>query len=351
MWKTIKEHPAVAAALSVAVGVGALIGVLAGLANIWTAMSHDTVPQFLSKKGWAMTLPTWQAALVVCGGLVILAFQFAIVREAYRQQPIVRAPHVMVFKHDMASVTGHLLSRQVESLFSGGGWEVSTHRTNLPQHASGVWLHGGTEAERASASWGLKTLGVVDTKIDGTGDNPPALQVIIGQPEPQPIDQAADDKEALKAQAATAKTERDEARKERESLRGELGIAQQRLSQSNRELAIANLKLLAGRVPKKNVIVRYVDFSDNTLADYITTMFQATAGWTATPHRDASSHLIQETENRIVFSSGDPGIIKQLWLIFASGNLVGEPVSPQEILDKQSDDPDIIVTIFPKERA
>jgi hypothetical protein len=86
MWKQIKAHPVVTGFVSVCVVVGAIVAFLAGLATIWNAYSHDTVPDFLAKKGWAMTIPPWQGVLLLCVSLAILICQVAILREAYRAQ-------------------------------------------------------------------------------------------------------------------------------------------------------------------------------------------------------------------------------------------------------------------------
>jgi len=203
-------------------------------------------------------------------------------------------------------------------------------------------------------SLALKGVGI-DAQVEDVDVRPPTLQVVVGAPDRQVElrrTEAARQYRAVVAQREQFQTALVETQNDRERLRGELGTAQQGLAQANRELAKAQLRLLAGRAPQKNVIVRYVDFSDNTLAEHIVSMFRANTGWTATPVRDSSSHLLQETQNRIVFSSGDPEIVKDLYHIFNRGNLLNEPVSPEEIVERQTTDPDVIVTIFPaKSRA
>src|SRR5205823_87920 len=82
---------------------------------------------------------------------------------------------VTIFVHDDALVSSRLLVRQVQTLFQGAGWQVENGRTNLPQHAEGVWLRGGTPAEQASASWGLRVLGTGQPRIDDHGDSPRRL--------------------------------------------------------------------------------------------------------------------------------------------------------------------------------
>lgn len=142
---------------------------------------------------------------------------------------------------------------------------------------------------------------------------------------------------------------------ERESIRGQLGRAEQVIAECRREVAFASLGLLAWRdlrgQPTKNVTVRYLEFTDNGLAEHVASTLRLATAWPTTVQRDATSHLAQETPNRVAFGSGDPEIVKRLANLFNVGNLIGEPVSPYEIIDRQSDDSSVLITIFPKVRA
>ena len=125
------------------------------------------------------------------------------------KKPIVRVGDtVTLFTHDVAQVTGRLLTRQVESMFKGAGWQVQYRSTNLPKHATGVWVLGGTTTERAAAVWALQTLEIA-AQVD-EHEKPPTLQVIIGAYQPV---KAEDQLNALRIAL-------DATQKEREAIRG-----------------------------------------------------------------------------------------------------------------------------------
>lgn len=88
-------------------------------------------------------------------------------------------PAVTIYTHVNAAESNRLLSRQIEDLFRTSGWDTSLTYTEVPKHANGLWIHGGTQAEQSSALWGLSTLRLTP-EIDHEDDNPPTLQVIVG---------------------------------------------------------------------------------------------------------------------------------------------------------------------------
>ena len=132
MWTAIKKHPVVAGVLSLFAFVGSAVIFLAALANIWAVYSHETVPDFLAKKGWAMTLPTWQAVVVILAAMGVFVLQTAILREAYRRP----YPDVMIFTHKVAEGTAYAF--HIRDLFEKAGWRVELGRTDSAQHAVGV---------------------------------------------------------------------------------------------------------------------------------------------------------------------------------------------------------------------
>lgn len=122
-----------------------------------------------------MTMPPLGAVLVSIAALAVVVLQLAILREAYRRP----YPEVIIFTHKVAE--GSVYAFHIRDLFEKAGWRIKKlGTTDLPQHALGVWLHGGTGFEREMAKWGLGRFGVVP-QIDYKDDNPKCLQVIVGQ--------------------------------------------------------------------------------------------------------------------------------------------------------------------------
>ena len=101
-----------------------------------------------------------------------------------------------------------------------------------------------------------------------------------------------------------------------------------------------------GRKIKANVMVRFIDFSDGTQADYIKGLFLDTAGWTGKTVRDEGSTLRRSGSSRIEIASGNPENAHMVAGLLNHGLLVGEQVDALEIIESGSDD--IIVTIFPR---
>ena len=69
---------------------------------------------------------------------------------------------------------------------------------------------------------------------------------------------------------------------------------------------------------------------------------------------DLAADMAQEVNIKLLeFEPGSneqlpsQGFVKVLAQIFVEGNLIGEPISAREILDIQTTDPNVIVTIFP----
>jgi hypothetical protein len=72
MWAHIKDHPLVVT----------FVGVLTFGAALWPIFSKDTVPEFLAKRGWGVTMPSWYYVLVIVVGCAVVALQIALIRAA-----------------------------------------------------------------------------------------------------------------------------------------------------------------------------------------------------------------------------------------------------------------------------
>jgi hypothetical protein len=81
MWKAVRTHPVVAKIVSAVVAV---LAILVSLATIWPVLSRDTVPEFLEKQGWLLTMPSWQVVVILLISSAILVGQAAILRAARR---------------------------------------------------------------------------------------------------------------------------------------------------------------------------------------------------------------------------------------------------------------------------
>ena len=98
------------------------------------------------------------------------------------QAPTETYPTVQLFKHQRAR---QATFDSVKKLYTGAGYKIIPALTDLPQHAEGIWLHGGTSTDRAHAKWALVALGV-EPQIDYADDKPEHFQVIVGHlPEPE----------------------------------------------------------------------------------------------------------------------------------------------------------------------
>src|SRR5262245_23251706 len=62
MWKRITEHPTL---ILITTYVLYLVAFVAGLATIWQFLTDENLPQFLTRKGWVLTMPSWYDPLMI----------------------------------------------------------------------------------------------------------------------------------------------------------------------------------------------------------------------------------------------------------------------------------------------
>jgi len=355
MWRAIKEHSVVATTISLFVGLGAVIAVLAGLANIWVAMSRDTVPEFLTKRGWAMALPPWQAAVAICFGLVILVLQFAILREAYKQPPIpnVLYPVVVIYEH--LNALNSPATNQVRALFERAGWKVNLLRTDVPRHANGVWLHGGTDIERNVARWGLHTVGIAP-QIDYHDDKPPSLQVIVGAFQ---LQDRRDEAAQIVAQRDSLKVVLEETQREREAIRGALGDEIARLKDAreviDRERLMCKRSFALARIswfgeltrinnwPFFQVIIRFADYKDFALAERLEQLLKEQTKWAAIRLDGMNNPVLKpDRKFKVIFVSGTDQRFDPLITAVQDGNLLECSIGQR--IDAQHD---LVIEVLP----
>ena len=364
MWKSFKEHPVVGWIVSIAVVLAAIVSVLANGAQIWTAMSHDTVPEFLTKSGWLLRLPTWQATLGFLVSIIILALQSAILREAWTQRmpSAPTDPTMMLFTHDEARIKNPAVANRVRDLFEKAGWKMEVGVTSLPQHGQGIWLHGGTTTERTTALWGLATIDLA-AQIDYTDDHPPCLQVIVGACEPQQLDPVESDRAAQQAQllqehsAAVAERESlrtalQEAQQERESLRGQLGHAQHDWLAIKEQFALARIGWFA-RTAKAwespvTVTIRFADYADFALVKQIEAILNET-GWPIVIDGGNSPVLEPSGQFKVIFESGLSAAFDPIAHAFSDGRLLQCPVGRR--LADRGTMTHLVIEVLPTVRA
>ena len=127
-------------------------------------------------------------ALAVVVVLVAALMGFLFWRGTNAGPPKPATPTVTIFEH--LDARNSTVTPQVRNLFERAGWRVTVTRTEVPRHANGVWLLGGTDVERHMAEWGLETLSV-RPQVDYRNDDPPNMQIIIGVYEVNKVDQRA----------------------------------------------------------------------------------------------------------------------------------------------------------------
>lgn len=259
---------------------------------------------------------------------------------------------VAIYTHVNALAKNRALADQVKNTFADAGWKVMYAMTDVPRHAKGVWIHGGTDVEQRIATWALRTLRIA-AETDYQDDNPPSLQVIVGEYNLPDQDKALEETNKLIARGDSLETALREAQAERERLRGLLGIAEREVKRYRTEAALGKLRLMAGRYErmqqKIKVTVRFIEYSDHEMADWIASLLRTHTGWPVDIARDDGSRLRQESGSRLVFASGTPEVVKELVGIFNDALVIDEPADAMEIID--SGTADIVVTVFPKGKS
>lgn len=167
-----KKHPVLYSAVAV---LGFLFWTLPEwLGNVWPLFfGSKTIPQWLDEQRWpGMTLSLQLSASFWIGlGLLGVLAYIAVVSS--RKQPY---PIVHIFEHKKSS---RELVDKVRRMYGDAEYTITNATTDLPQHACGVWLQGGTNSDREHARWGLAKLGI-EAKTDYSAKRP-HLQVIVGE--------------------------------------------------------------------------------------------------------------------------------------------------------------------------
>src|SRR5919108_5142239 len=79
MWKRIREHPL----------IPTFGGIVLFFAALWPLLSEDTVPAFLTKKGWLLAMPSWYSLLVIAIGCAVLLLQITLIRRTRESKELV----------------------------------------------------------------------------------------------------------------------------------------------------------------------------------------------------------------------------------------------------------------------
>jgi hypothetical protein len=175
----IREHPVFSVLGSVAVFL--VVTVPIWLAQVWTLFSDRPFATVMGEQEmeW-FAVTSWYGWFCLGLGLVLTGRAFYAVLKGQWQAPY---PTVEIWYHTQGSEE---LGHRIRDLFARAGWKVLWgSRTDLPQHASGIWLCGGTQVERNSAKWGLSTIDV-SPEVDRS-NNPANLQVVVGKYVPATI--------------------------------------------------------------------------------------------------------------------------------------------------------------------
>jgi hypothetical protein len=71
LWKKITEHPFITTTAAIILFIAA----------IWPVfVSHETIPDYLDKKGWAVTMPPWYYIFALTLSCVIVVLQITLIR-------------------------------------------------------------------------------------------------------------------------------------------------------------------------------------------------------------------------------------------------------------------------------
>jgi len=275
---------------------------------------------------------------------------------------------VTVFAHDEVLKRNPGLYEQVKQFFKGVDWHVEVGLTNLPQHSTGVWLHGGDKPTRTLAFWMLRTLNIA-AQVDDSDDDE-SLQVIVGaenvserEYDGSEITQSLAERQLIR-DYPTLVSERDalkwaleQTQKEREALRGTLAnerdSALQSLARCQKDFAMARVEWFAQRSrdwnPQISVTVRFADYFDYRLALQIIAILQEHAGWTAELDQSNKPVLKPSEEFKVVFESGISQAFDEIAYAFGQGAFLGDVSVGRRTADRH--DNHLVIEVLPTVRA
>lgn len=137
---------------------------------------------WLTARAAAMNIPgavAWSGLVLVVAIFVgVFLFDWYRADKKLKPKPL-QLPEVAIFTHDSAIKSNPLLPGRIEQAFRDAGWSVALRRTSLERHRDGVWVLGGSGAERKVVSWGLRSLGIEPREDDA--DTQPDPQIVVGQ--------------------------------------------------------------------------------------------------------------------------------------------------------------------------
>jgi hypothetical protein len=297
------------------------------------------------------------ASLMFAGGLQLSA---ALVRRH-----AARSWNVMLFGHDKAMADPTVYER-AKNVFRDAGWRlVSIGRTNLPRHAEGVWLHGGTDVERRVATWGLNTVGITP-KVDYADDKPPMLQVIVGAYTLPKTTETAESSEAseLRQRLEQANRALEETQREREAIRQNLSTEiiaaknerdgmQQAWQTCKRAYALSRIEWFAERVRTRgasvSVTVRFADYSDYDLVHEIERILQAHTKWPITIDGSNKPTLRPDLQQfKVIFESGIAASFDDVGAAFRDGALIDAKVGWRH--EDRAEEAHLVIEVLPSRR-
>lgn len=244
---------------------------------------------------------------------------------------------VTVFTHEEAKRKNPNLPSQVHSLFDEAGWKVSGASTNLPQHAKGIWIHGGSVADRTIARWAMRTLNI-PAQIDTTLEDVP-LQVIVGAVSPTPCE------ESFKERLTAAEANIAKLAKERDWL-------EYSLSKCKRSSAIATIRSLVKRTiadkwdPPVHVTIRFANYADFDLVQKIeATMKEYASDWPLVVDGSNAPVIRPSDEFKVIFESGINQAFDGIAAAFVDGALLGDYRLGRRSADRN--DNHLVVEVLP----
>lgn len=331
------------------------------------ALQSQATAAIVTDAAWHLaprTTITLIAGIVICLGLGAVLF-WTPRKKDKPAIPKITAPTLTLFAHDAAIAANPDVYERIKGLFRDAGWVITLGRTNLPKHASGVWLHGGTDVERRIATWALETVGVVPT-VDYANDNPPALQVIVGYAvEGQGLTQPNESlRFALKEAQKDMRDLRSDMQEHIDGLKQDRDGFEQAWLTTKRAFGIYRLVQFANRVRENvetghlkpvTVTIRFVGYAtaDIELIKMIESILQQHTDWKI--ERDGSNNpaLMPIEGFKVIFESGGAfGTFGEVGTAFQEGRLLGDvPIGFHNHLNRFDDQGHLVIVVLPTATA
>ena len=186
-----------------------------------------------------------------------------------------------------------------------------------PESATGghtrLWIHGGASTDRASAQWGLSTLGLI-ADVDDHDDSPPTLQIIIGA-------DAGDSTSLAKSKSNADEAERRQLQDALRNCKKEYAESTLRWFAQRAQINIEKHRLQDPSVKDIRATVRFAEYKDLDLAKDVVKILKECTAWPVELDGSNKPTILPDGDFKVSFDIGSWESFRKVAWAFTYGGV------------------------------